>query len=301
MIRQICIFATLVFSVFSLGAQQKYIGQVYADLVKSTHTYTDTLKLDFYTAQENKADVSRPLIILVHGGGFSGGKRDNPEETKFSETMASKGYAVASISYHLTRKGKPTGFGCDCPAAEKMETFKQTTADILDALRYLESNSDFSFDHNKIILAGSSAGAEGILNTAYMAQHPDFKNLGDYPKIAAVISFAGAVVDARYITVENAIPGFFIHGDADNLVPYSSAPHHFCPYLSAGFLPLDGDAFIAAKLKELDASYSLLTAPGGNHDWAGIGYKYTDEIAAFINAVVNQTQLIQNAENVTKN
>jgi len=300
MIRQICIFTTLVFSVFSLGAQQKYIGQVYADLVKSTHTYTDTLKLDFYTAAHNKDDSTRPLILLVHGGGFSGGKRDNPQETKFSETMASKGYAVASISYHLTRKGKPTGFGCDCPASEKMETFKQTTADILDAIHYLKSNSDFSFDHKKIILAGSSAGAEGILNTAYMAQHLDFKNLGDYPKIAAVISFAGAVVDARYITSENAVPGFFIHGDADNLVPYSSAPHHFCPYLSAGFLPLDGDAFVAEKLKELDASYSLLTAPGGNHDWAGIGYKYTDKIAAFINAVVNEEQLIQNEENVAK-
>ncbi|PHR99008.1 MAG: lipase [Leeuwenhoekiella sp.] len=300
MIRQICIFATLVFSVFSLRAQQKYEGQVYADLVKSTHTYTDTLKLDFYTATQNKNDNSRPLIVLVHGGGFSGGKRDNAQETEFSQTMAAKGYAVASISYHLTRKGKATGFGCDCQASEKLETFKQTTTDILDALGYLKSNPDFSFDPEKIILAGSSAGAEGILNTAYMAQHPDFKDLGNYPKIAAVISLAGAVVDARYITSENAVPGFFIHGDADNLVPYSSDPHHFCPYESPGFLPLDGDAFIAAKLKELNASYTLLTAPGGNHDWAGLGYEYTIEIAGFLNAVVNEQQLMQHEESVEK-
>ncbi len=300
MIRQICIITLLVFSTFTLAAQQKYVGQVYADLVKSTHTYSDTLKLDFYSATENKLDDSRPLIILVHGGGFSGGKRDNPQEVQFSQTMAAKGYAVASLSYNLTRKGKATGFGCDCPASEKLDTFKQTTADILNAIAYLKSGADFHFDDAKIILAGSSAGAEGVLNTAYMAQHPDFKNIGDYPKIAAVASFAGAVVDARYITADNAVPGIFIHGDKDNLVPYSSDPHHFCDFDKAGFLPLDGDAHIAAKLKDLNASYSLLTAPGGNHDWAGLAYTFTNEIASFLNAVVNENQLIQHEEKVTK-
>ena len=297
---QISILFLFLFSGILVHAQEKYVGQAYADLVKSTHTYSDTLQLDFYIAKANKEEATRPLIILVHGGGFSGGKRDNPQETAFSQTMAAKGYAVASISYNLTRAGKPTGFGCACPASEKMETFKQTTADILKAIAYLKSKPEFKFDADKIILAGSSAGAEGILNTAYMAFHPDFKDLGDYPKVAAVISFAGAVVDARYITKDNAIPGFFIHGDADTLVPYDSKPHHFCATNTPGFLILDGDATIADKLQRLGASYTLLTAPGGNHDWAGIGYAYTDEIAAFINAVVNQEQLIQNEEIVEK-
>ncbi|MEH6658934.1 alpha/beta hydrolase [Leeuwenhoekiella marinoflava] len=298
--RQISILFLFVFISLATQAQEKYVGQIYADLVKSTHTYTDTLKLDFYTAKGNKTDETRPLILLVHGGGFSGGNRDNAMEVKFSQAMATKGYAVASMSYNLTRKGKATGFGCACPASEKMVTFKQTTADILKAIAYLKSNSEFSFDAEKIILAGSSAGAEGVLNTAYMANHPDFKNLGDYPKIAAVVSLAGAVVDARYITKNNAVPGFFIHGDADDLVPYASQPHHFCAFDTPGFLPLDGDAHIAAKLKNLDASYTLLTAPQGNHDWANLGYAFVHEIAFFLNAVVNQNELIQHEEDVEK-
>ena len=298
--RQISILFLFVFISLSTQAQEKYVGQIYADLVKSTHTYTDTLKLDFYTAKENKTDETRPLVILVHGGGFSGGKRDNPMEVQFAQAMATKGYAVVSMSYKLTRKGKPTGFGCACPASEKIDTFKQTTADILNAIAYLKSNPEFNFDTEKIILAGSSAGAEGILNTAYMTHHPDFKNLGEYPKIAAVVSLAGAVVDARYITKDNAVPGFFIHGDADNLVPYGSQPHHFCAFNTSGFLPLDGDAFIAAKLKNLNASYTLLTAPQGNHDWANLGYAYVHEIASFLNAVINQNELIQREEQVEK-
>jgi len=298
--RQISILFLFVFISLAMQAQEKYVGQIYADLVKSTHTYADTLKLDFYTAKENKTDRTRPLVLLVHGGGFSGGNRDNSQEVEFSQAMATKGYAVASMSYNLTRKGKATAFGCECPASEKMATFKQTTVDILKAIAYLKSNSEFSFDTEKIILAGSSAGAEGILNTAYMANHPDFKDLGDYPKIAAVVSLAGAVVDARYITKENAVPGFFIHGDADDLVPYGSQPHHFCAFDTPGFLPLDGDAFIAAKLKDLGASYTLLTAPEGNHDWSGLGYAFVHEISSFLNAVVNQNKLIQHEENVEK-
>ena len=123
---QISIFFLFVFISLTTQAQEKYVGQIYADLVKSTHTYADTLKLDFYTAKENKSDETRPLVILVHGGGFSGGKRDNPMEVQFAQALATKGYAVASMSYNLTCKGKPSGFGCACPASEKMVTFKQT-------------------------------------------------------------------------------------------------------------------------------------------------------------------------------
>ena len=298
--RQISILILFLFAGILTHAQEKYVGQIYADLVKSTHTYSDSLKLDFYSAKENEKDAARPLIILVHGGGFSGGKRDNPLEVQFSQAMAAKGYAVASISYTLTRKGKSTGFGCNCPSSEKIETFKQTTEDILKATNLLIAESKFAFDRSKIVLTGSSAGAEGVLNTAYMSSHPDFKELGTYPKYAAVVSLAGAVVDARYITRNNAIPALFIHGDADNLVPYASQPHHFCSSETPGFLPLDGDAFIAERLKKLDASYMLLTAEGGNHDWANLGYAFVNEIAEFLNSVVNEGTLIQESMSVTK-
>ena len=163
--RQINILFLFLFAGILTHAQEKYIGQIYADLVKSTHTYSDSLKLDFYSAKENEKDAARPLIILVHGGGFSGGKRDNPLEVQFSQAMAAKGYAVASISYTLTRKGKSTGFGCNCPSSEKIETFKQTTEDILKATKFLIAESKFAFDRSKIVLAGSSAGAEGPQST----------------------------------------------------------------------------------------------------------------------------------------
>ncbi|HEA29376.1 MAG TPA: alpha/beta hydrolase [Leeuwenhoekiella sp.] len=292
--RSISLFIIYMLTSFLAYSQEMYVGQVYANIEKSVHTYADTLRLDFYTAKESRSTADRPLLVVVHGGGFAGGKRDNPEETKFAQKMATKGYAVASISYDLTRAGKRNGFGCDCPAALKIETFKTNSKNILDAVDYLKNGEDFNFDANKIILVGSSAGAEGVLNTVYMQAYPDYAELHlDRYKFAAVVSFAGAVLDARYIQEENAVPAFLIHGKKDQLVPYSSAPHHFCKLGDFGFLPLDGSKIIADHLKELNASHYLVTAPEGNHDWSGLGYGYVDAIAKFVNSVVNKGENVQ--------
>jgi acetyl esterase/lipase len=115
-------FLLLVFSGFGVSAQsEKQSPRSGSEKVnRSTFVYRDTLKLDFYSLNRSFSE-NRPLIILVHGGGFSSGKRDGADEAEFSRKMARKGYAVASISYRLTRKGE--SFGCDCPAQTKIGTF----------------------------------------------------------------------------------------------------------------------------------------------------------------------------------
>ncbi len=296
-----CLLSIGIYCVLLQG-QKIYVDQLYAEITKSTFTYADTLKLDYYTATEADSNKDRPLIILVHGGGFSGGSRDNPVESKFCETMASKGYAVTSMSYNLTRKGKSTGFGCDCPAVEKIETFKQTTEDILNAIKFLKENTKVAFHPERIILVGSSAGAEGVLITAYLSQHPAFNDLPfSQTDIAAVISFSGAVLDSRYINNTNLVPAFLIHGKKDKLVPYATAAHHYCNPEDAGYLMLDGSSTIAQRLKDNNASYYLLSDPEGSHDWANLGYQYTSEIAEFINDVVMEKKTVQRDITATTN
>lgn len=261
---------------------------------RNTFTYSDTLRLDFYSEKNKENAADRPLIILVHGGGFSGGKRDNVLETQFCETMTLKGYAVVSMSYTLSRKGEKTGFGCNCPIQEKINTFKITARDILNATRYLMDKKEFSFDRNKIILAGSSAGAEGILMTAYQQQYLNFKDLPyGNSKYAAVVSLSGAIIDARYINKNNAIPAFFIHGEKDSLVPFEQAPHHYCSPEKPGYLLLDGPQAIVQKLKAQNVSYQLFSDANGNHDWANKGYQMTDEIANFLDIVVVNKGFVQ--------
>lgn len=92
---------------------------------KSTYIYAikgnDTLKMDVYTDNTVQQSRSRPVLLWMHGGGFSGGTRDNPAEVKLAQFAAKKGYVGISISYRLTRKDSLTGFGLMPPLRKKRE------------------------------------------------------------------------------------------------------------------------------------------------------------------------------------
>ena len=280
-VKPILLLILLQGSLYFGHSQERYVDSLFGKINIETFTYLDTLTLDFYSAKKDK-EILRPLVLLVHGGGFASGKKNNPLEQKFSMEMAKKGYAVASISYRLLRKGK--GFGCDAPASEKMETFIAISEDILKASNYMIAKStEFSIDPARIILVGSSAGAEGVLNTVFMKNHYLFKKL-PYNNInfAGVVSFSGAIIDAAYITKDTAIPALFIHGKTDNLVPYATASHHYCTPEKPGYIALDGPKSMVKKLDDLGVSYFLGMDPEGNHDWANLGYDYADMISEFL-------------------
>ncbi|MBS9461083.1 alpha/beta hydrolase [Flagellimonas sp. 389] len=290
----------VLFSFVSATAQTRYVDAIFSKIETTTHTYSDTLQLDVYASKKDDIE-NRPLILLVHGGGFSSGKRDNPLEKKFCTAMAEKGYVVASMSYRLLRKNK--GFGCMVPAQEKIETFLAATEDILKATDFLLKNaSDLKVDPNTIILAGSSAGAEAVLNTVFMKNQYQFKKL-PYGEISfsGVISFSGAVVDATYITKETAIPSLFFHGTKDKLVPYATAPHHYCDIEKPGYLLLDGPESMAEKLKDLNTSYLLAVDPVGNHDWANLAYAYADMIAEFVEKTIIRGEMLQSKIEIGRN
>ncbi|UJH66359.1 alpha/beta hydrolase [Allomuricauda sp. SCSIO 65647] len=266
-------------------AQERYIDSIFTEINVRSFVFSDTLELDFYSAKNNEL-TDRPIMILVHGGGFAIGKKDNLLEKKFCTAMAAKGYAVASISYRLTRKGK--SFDCDCPTEEKLATFKTASEDVLKAVGHLAKNTgSLGFDRNKIILVGSSAGAEAVLNTVFMRYHRDFRQLpyGNL-QFAGVISFSGAVLNADYITEQTAIPTLLFHGVKDKLVPYGTAAHHYCDEDTPGYLPLDGSNTIAQRLSKLGAPYTLYVDMEGNHDWANKAYAHTHDISNFIKTVI---------------
>jgi len=255
-----------------------------------TYIYKDTLALDFYTMRKG-VEVNRPLVVLVHGGGFSFGKRDNETEVEFCESLARHGYSVASISYRLTRKNE--SFGCDCPAETKIETFVQASEDLTTAIDFLTSNEKLNFDRQKVVLVGSSAGAETVLNTAFMNNHYDFKHLKSF-SYAGVISFAGAMIDTNYIVEDNAIPVLLFHGKKDKLVPFDTAAHHYCPVKTKGYLILHGSNSISERIETLGISFVLAFDPDGTHSWANEAYKHTNLIEGFIDEIILGEKYIQN-------
>ena len=262
----------LLFSfVFSVAGQERYLDPMPSDIVVETHTYISkdgqNLDMDIYYPARD-IETERPLILYVHGGGFQGGERNSEGNVEFCTRFASLGYVAASISYRLTRKDKEGGFGCQCPANEKLNTFYAAVEDLQDATFYLiENRMELGVDAQKIILAGSSAGAETVLNAAY--EPPYCYGLDSGPvDYAGVISLAGAIPDTSKIYEESAIPSLLFHGTDDNLVPYATAPHHYCEEDQPGYLMLHGSYTIAQKLELLEVPYWLHTSCGAAHEIA---------------------------------
>ncbi|WP_286760860.1 alpha/beta hydrolase [Salegentibacter sp. UBA1130] len=282
------IFILLFLLSFSISAQQRFIDESFQLKETETKTYAtkngEALKLDIYQP-ENDTMQQRPLIVFMHGGGFAGGTRTNPGEINFAESAAKKGYVAVQISYRLTRKGQ--SFGCDYEASGKMETFKMAAEDFMDAVNFMVKNKEeFNINPAKIIVGGSSAGAEAVLNAVYNEKLM-LEGFSKYQNFdfAGVFSLAGAIVDARYITEENAIPGVFFHGTEDNLVPYASAPHHWCDRDQPGYIMLDGSKTITEKLKKLNTSYLLYSFEGGKHEHSRMPFEHLPKVFQFFNSV----------------
>ena len=252
---------------FSL-AQTEYIDSLYT-VEKTTHTYhkfdrKDSLQLDFYKPQGVEKQL--PLLVYVHGGGFSSGVRNDKNTKKFANAMAEKGYAVASISYRLIMKRK--GFDCNTKTEDKIKAFDTAAEDVSYAIKHIIKNmSTFNIDKDKIVISGTSAGAEAVLHLTYVYNN---KILPKRFKLAGVIGMAGAIITLDQINMDKAIPTQLFHGTNDNLVPYHIAAHHYCSPDAKGYMILNGSRAIADRLKGLGKSYYLFSINSGTHSWSGI-------------------------------
>src|SRR5665647_2023185 len=92
---------TLLLLVLSIQtfAQERYKEEITDSINMETYTYAirnnESLDLDIYSpAFDNQPN--RPLIFYVHGGGFEGGKRNEPGIQEYCRKLARHGYVVAS-------------------------------------------------------------------------------------------------------------------------------------------------------------------------------------------------------------
>lgn len=273
----------LVFFILQIGfAQTKYLDSV-STVNKTTHTYhvfnkKDSLQLDFYKPES--INEATPLLVYVHGGGFSGGQRDDNNSVQFANRIAERGYAVASISYRLIMK--KLGFDCNTKTENKIEAFDTASEDLSLAVKYLiDNDSLFNINPKKIIISGTSAGGEAVLNLAYVYNNDTILPV-DF-KFAGVISMAGAVTTLDYIDANKAIPTQLFHGTNDNLVPYHIAAHHYCSPEADGYLILYGSRAIADRLKGIGKSYYMFSINGGTHSWSGIPmHRSVSEVVDFL-------------------
>jgi len=101
------------------------------------------LKMDVYYPQK-KADGPWPVVVYVHGGGWTrGDKADGQEDRQLFTSLVDRGFLVVSVNYRLAPQYK----------------FPAQIEDVKCAVRYLRANAGkYNLDPERIGAMGGSAG-----------------------------------------------------------------------------------------------------------------------------------------------
>lgn len=89
-----------------------------------------------------------PVVIQIHGGGFSAGAKDGPAELLWSAYLPTQGFAAFSVNYRIAED-----------FAKGEVPFPNSPMDIKCAIMWLRKNAtSFRIDPNRFFVLGGSAG-----------------------------------------------------------------------------------------------------------------------------------------------
>lgn len=127
------------------------------EVPRETLTYAERAgsvgRLDLYGGAI--AGARRPLVVMIHGGSWSGG--DRTQLPAIAQRLAHDGYAVASIDYRLAPE----------------HPFPAAYDDVRAAVDWMRAHADeLGIDPEAVVLYGRSAGAHLALLSAYRWHAP---------------------------------------------------------------------------------------------------------------------------------
>lgn len=239
-------------------------------------------KMDLYLP---KSDTPTPVVIHIHGGGFTHGSKESQWDFR---TFFNMGFAVANVAYRLAGTA---------PAPAAIE-------DVRCAMAYLvQYANELNIDLTKMVTRGSSAGGHLALMAGLLCQSDTFSNHcpNAYAKVAAIIDVSGpadlttweamkkankasrawlggkendtgfvrSLSPIAYVN-KNSPPVFIAHGNADRTVPYAQSQA------------------LIRKLKENDVQVELYTVENGGHAFSKEQRRAVNQaMAEFLKRVLN--------------
>lgn len=188
------------------------------------------LLLDLYEPIGNP-DPNKPAMVLIHGGGFTGGSRGSMQA--FGDYFAARGYVAVSISYRLLGEN---------PVADPAYFFYGTglepavhaaAVDAKAAIRWVRANADvLGVDENFVIVGGISAGGITSVHVGvggdegYLVDLPGgiplaVNNPGESSRVSAVLDYCGGSNFDYWDPTDPPI--LIVHTTGDTVVPVALA------------------------------------------------------------------------------
>jgi acetyl esterase/lipase len=264
---------------------------------------TDSLWIDIFYPVGDK-NTKRPIMLFVHGGGFSGG--NYKDVTTQAKAFAQRGFVAATASYRLGffRPVLPNQYPWALDKSEPERAAYRAMVDIKGAVRFLNGRAAIdSSDMNEFFIGGFSAGAITSLNVALVQtdtykpassgaissvsvqgntyQRPDLGGVqgslnmnGTNTLIKGVLNYFGGVWDTLALEAagSHGNPGIFsYHQTGDPVVPANvNRPWYGLGMgISDNYPLIWGSIPIDAKLKRMNypaRKFKTYIHTGNSHD-----------------------------------
>ncbi len=204
---------------------------VYATKLAGDPAAPMDLRLELYEPSGAGVPSARPVIIAMHGGGFTGGTRFNPRMLGLCDRMARRGWTCVSIEYRL--QGDQPVVGPDFLTLEaaiaisgdpRATAIAAATEDAVAAMQWVVDNAGaLDVDPQYLGLAGYSAGGVLTEMVSYMINGGGGVTLPVQPRVN--LNLSGAF--DPMVTIVEALepPSIIIHGDADTTVDPAGATY----------------------------------------------------------------------------
>ncbi|WP_184492570.1 pectinesterase family protein [Algoriphagus iocasae] len=153
------------------------------------------LKLDVFSPTQ--AESLRPVIVMVHGGGWKSG--DKELQIPMAIALAERGYVTAVVEYRLSPEAQyPAGIH-----------------DVKEAIRWLKVHAnEFGIDSSQMAISGSSAGGQiaalvGMTNTE---EYEGTSELDASSEVQAIVDMDGVLAFHHPESAEGQVASEWLGG-----------------------------------------------------------------------------------------
>jgi acetyl esterase/lipase len=222
-------------------------------------------KADLYFPNNRAADVRSPAVVIIHGGGWVGGKRDAGRELNIGSTLAAHGYVALSIDYLLATETKPS--------------WPVNIHDCKTAVRWLRANADrLQIDAAHIGAIGGSAGGHLTALLATSSNVPELDPQGSYAEYSCAIQCAVPMYGAAEVrdrpsarimigkTIEEAPEAYRLASPADLADP-QDPPCLILHGTADKTVPVEQSEILARALKKAGVEHELVIVEGAPHSF----------------------------------
>lgn len=223
-------------------------------------------KADLYLPASNPSGARRPAVVIIHGGGWTGGDKGAAREINIGTNLALNGYVGLSINYVLASTNK----------SEAKATWPQNLHDCMTAVRWLRKNAErLQVDPARIGVIGGSAGGHLAAMLAVLGEKDGLDPKGPYGEFSCRVKCAvdlygpADLSDRPHLTMlgksREEAPGLYRAASPVTYVDKSDPPILIMHGTADKTVPVEQSKQFAAKLKEAGARHELVIVEGAPH------------------------------------